>query len=170
MSNPPGNQSILVRRGESRDINAIADFNTNIALETEGLKLNPTVISAGVRGVIENPERGFYLVVEVPGKTGQTIIAASLMVTTEWSDWRNGLFWWIQSVYVIPNWRRKGLYRQMYQKVKQLSEEAQNVCGFRLYVEKDNTNAQQTYSSLGMKATHYLLYEELSPDTDFLVG
>ena len=89
------------------------------------------------------------------------------MVTTEWSDWRNGLFWWIQSVYVRPQNRRQGLYRQLYQAVKSLAEQESNVCGFRLYVEHENARAQETYRSLGMEETAYKLFEELKPNTRY---
>lgn len=82
------------------------------------------------------------------------------MITKEWSDWRNGLFWWIQSVYVKPEYRRQGIYRRMYRFVKDLAENHPEVCGCRLYVEKENTVAQSTYSALGMTETHYKLFEE----------
>jgi GNAT superfamily N-acetyltransferase len=151
-----------LRRAIIDDAQALADFNINMAHETEGIELIPEVIRAGVEAMINNPQMGFYLVVEDEGG-----IAASLMVTTEWSDWRNGLFWWIQSVYVRPQNRRQGLYRQLYQRVKSLAEEEANVCGFRLYVEHDNRAAHSTYRSLGMEETAYKLYEELKPDTRY---
>ena len=156
----------IVRRGNANDIGDIARFNIRMAQETENLNLLPEVISEGVANMVNHPDRGFYLVVETNAPE-KPQIAASLMVTTEWSDWRNGMFWWIQSVYVLPEWRRKGLYRMMYEKVKTLADQDGNVCGFRLYVEKENTAAQNTYSSLGMQPTHYLLYEELRPGTIF---
>ena len=87
-------------------------------------------------------------------------VVGSLMVTTEWSDWRNGVFWWVQSVYISPDYRRQGIYGQLYAQVKTLAEQQQNVCGFRLYVEKENVIAQKTYASLGMEQSHYLMYEE----------
>jgi len=151
-----------LRRANVKDAQALADFNINMAQETEGIELIPEVIRAGVEAMINNPQMGFYLVVEDEGE-----IAASLMVTTEWSDWRNGLFWWIQSVYVRPQNRRQGLYRQLYRRVKSLAEEESNVCGFRLYVEHDNRAAHLTYRSLGMEETAYKLYEELKPDTRY---
>ncbi len=154
-----------VRHGSANDIGALADFNICMALETESLKLKPEVITAGVRGMVERPERGFYLVVECHD-TDSPGIVASLMVTTEWSDWRNGLFWWIQSVYVLPDYRRMGLYRRLYDHVRNLAATEPEVCGFRLYVEKDNTRAQATYSTLGMVETDYRLYEQLAT-TDF---
>ncbi len=152
--------NLVVRRATISDASAIAQFNTDMAMETENLRLAPEKISAGVQNMINHPERGFYLVIESDDQ-----IVASLMVTTEWSDWRNGTFWWIQSVYVVPNWRRKGLYSALYNKVRELALEAENVCGFRLYVEQDNTSAQATYSSLGMHCTHYKMFEEMVQET-----
>jgi len=120
------------------------------------------VISAGVKTMIDNPQWGFYLVVELDNG-----IQASLMVTTEWSDWRNGMFWWIQSVYVRPEYRRQGLYRELYERVKELAEQEPSVCGFRLYVERDNATAQKTYMALGMSETEYRIYEELIPKLEY---
>ncbi len=156
---------MYIRKAVLSDSKALADFNTSMAKETEGINLIPGVIGSGVEAMINNPQMGFYLVVEDAGN-----IQASLMVTTEWSDWRNGLFWWIQSVYVNQQYRRQGLYRQLYQHVKSLAETDSQVCGFRLYVEHDNHIAQKTYRSLGMEETGYKLYEELKPDTDYLGG
>jgi ribosomal protein S18 acetylase RimI-like enzyme len=133
-----------------------------MARETEGIELIPEVIGAGVKAMIENPQMGFYLVVELDNG-----IQASLMVTTEWSDWRNGIFWWIQSVYVRPAYRRQGLYRELYARVKELAEQEPAVCGFRLYVERDNVNAQQTYAALGMSETDYRMFEELKPSLEY---
>jgi ribosomal protein S18 acetylase RimI-like enzyme len=127
-----------------------------MAKETEGMDLMPDVINAGVSNMIKNSQMGFYLVAEE-----DNAIQASLMVTTEWSDWRNGLFWWIQSVYVQPKFRRKGLYSKLYKKVKNLAEAESNVCGFRLYVEHENLVAQQTYRTLGMDKTDYQMFEEM---------
>lgn len=156
---------MYIRKAVLSDSKALADFNTSMAKETEGIDLIPRVIGSGVEAMINNPQMGFYLVVEDAGN-----IQASLMVTTEWSDWRNGLFWWIQSVYVNQQYRRQGLYRQLYQHVKSLAKADSQVCGFRLYVEHDNHIAQKTYRSLGMEETDYKLYEELKPDTDYLRG
>ncbi len=151
-----------IRRATIADARALSKFNQNMAHETEGIELIPEVIDAGVKTMIENPQMGFYLVAE-----GDGVIAAALMTTTEWSDWRNGLFWWIQSVYVLPEFRRQGLYRKLYDEVKNLAESDSGVCGFRLYVEHDNTTAQKTYQSLGMDETNYKLYEELKTGIEF---
>ncbi|MCR8922783.1 GNAT family N-acetyltransferase [Dasania sp. GY-MA-18] len=149
-------QTLVIRPATLDHDQALADFNSAMALETENKLLVPEVILAGVRNLINNPHRGFYLVAEVEGA-----VVASLMVTTEWSDWRNGEFWWIQSVYVQTAWRRQGLYTRLYNKVKQLAQQQGDVCGFRLYVEQDNLIAQQTYQRLGMAETHYKLFEEI---------
>jgi ribosomal protein S18 acetylase RimI-like enzyme len=155
--------ALAFRRGEMRDAETIAAFNAAMAFETEGKELIPEVIAAGVRRLVETPSLGFYIVAEHEGQ-----VVACLMITNEWSDWRNGLFWWIQSVYVKREFRRQGVYRRMYEHVRTLAQADASVCGFRLYVEKENETAHATYSSLGMKETDYLIYEELKPGVRFL--
>ena len=157
--------SFLLRRGEPRDADTIAAFNAAMALETEGKELLPEVIGAGVRRLMETPSLGFYIVAEHGGR-----VVGCLMITTEWSDWRNGLFWWVQSVYVEKEFRRQGVYRRMYDHVRELARADPAICGFRLYAEKDNAAAHATYTSLGMKETDYLLWEELKPGIRFLRG
>ncbi|TXH71951.1 MAG: GNAT family N-acetyltransferase [Thiothrix sp.] len=147
---------LTIRPAALEDAALIAEFNQNMALETEDKELIPELILAGVTSLLNNPAYGFYLVAEREGR-----VVASLMITSEWSDWRNGVFWWIQSVYVHPQFRRQGIYRKLYARVKALAAEQGNVCGFRLYVEKDNQQAQQTYHDLGMQLTDYLIYEEM---------
>jgi ribosomal protein S18 acetylase RimI-like enzyme len=149
---------VLVRRAQPGDADAIAAFNSAMALETEGRALVPERIGAGVRRLLSDPALGFYAVAEHGGR-----VVGCLMVTNEWSDWRNGLFWWIQSVYVVAEWRRRGVYRGLYDFVRDLAARDPAICGFRLYVEHDNAVAQQTYASLGMTPTGYLLFEELKP-------
>ena len=153
---------MIIRRALLQDAAELVKFNISMARETEGIELVPEVISAGVKAMIEDPQMGFYLVVEL-----DNCIQASLMVTTEWSDWRNGVFWWIQSVYVRPEYRRQGLYRELYQRVKELAEQEPAVCGFRLYVEHWNAVAQKTYASLGMTETGYKMFEELKPGLEY---
>jgi ribosomal protein S18 acetylase RimI-like enzyme len=152
-----------IRSATINDAAAIAEFNIKMAKETEDMDLIPEVINAGVANMIENPQMGFYLVAEE-----DNIIQASLMVTTEWSDWRNGLFWWIQSVYVEPQFRRRGLYSQLYEKVKTLAADESNVCGFRLYVEHENVVAQNTYLALGMEETDYKMFEEMKSGVKYI--
>ena len=155
-------ESVTVRQAQPGDAATLALFNRNMARETEGVDLIPEVIGAGVRAVLEDPGKGFYVVAEANGT-----VVASLMVTLEWSDWRNGVFWWIQSVYVEPDWRRQGLYRRLYEEVKRLAAMDRGVCGYRLYVEKDNRIAQQTYAALGMAECDYRLYEELAAGLEY---
>ena len=155
---------MIIRRALLQDAAELAKFNINMARETEGIELVPEVIGAGVKAMIEDPQMGFYLVVELDNG-----IQASLMVTTEWSDWRNGLFWWVQSVYVDPQYRRRGIYRRLYEYTKELAAHKPRVCGFRLYVEQDNHNAQKTYVALGMEQSPYRLFEELKPDIDYFL-
>lgn len=149
-------KSFIIRKATKQDAAEIARFNIAMALETENKKLKKSEIEPGVKALFERPELGFYMVAEHEGK-----VIGSLMITKEWSDWRNGVFWWIQSVYVIPEFRRKGVYRSMYQKIKDLAAQNSEVCGFRLYVENENTIAQKTYSDLGMEETHYKMFEEM---------
>ena len=140
----------------------LAEFNAAMALETEGKELLPEVVGAGVRSLLGRSASGFYLVAEADGQ-----VVGSLLVTKEWSDWRNGDFWWIQSVYVRPSWRRQGIYKRLYRHVQELAAKDPAVCGFRLYVERDNKQAQGTYRALGMSETHYKVFEELKPGVRF---
>ncbi len=149
-------EEINIRIAESRDATAMIEFNQAMAFETEGRKLDPGKISGGVRAVFDGTERAFYVVAE----NDEELIIGGLMVTKEWSDWRNGWFWWIQSVYILPEARGKKIYSKMYDFVKAKALEKGGVCGFRLYVEKENEHAQKVYEALGMEATDYLMYEE----------
>src|SRR5262245_58274830 len=148
--------AVLVRRATPADADVIAHFNRCMARETEHRELEPTMLAAGVAALLADPAKGFYLVAE----TG-SIVVGQLMITTEWSDWRNGWFWWVQSVYVHEDARRHGVFRTLFQEVIRLANAAGNVVGIRLYVERDNRRAQQTYQSLGMTQTGYQLYERL---------
>jgi GNAT superfamily N-acetyltransferase len=156
---------LLIRTAGLPDAPAIASFNQRMALETEGKALIPGVVAAGVLRLLNDPSLGFYVVAEREGK-----VVGGLMVTNEWSDWRNGLFWWIQSVYVEPYARRTGVYRRLYAFVRQMALANEGICGLRLYVEKENAVAQQTYASLGMAQTDYLVYEELRPGARYFEG
>ncbi len=144
-----------IRLADQSDINALVGFNQAMALETEGKELDAGILRPGVAAVFADPNKGFYVVASDAER-----IAAGLLVTFEWSDWRNKWFWWIQSVYVRPEHRGRSVYRQMYNFVKELAELRMDVCGFRLYVENDNTNARSVYEKLGMSESHYLMYEE----------
>ncbi len=112
---------------------------------------------SGVEAVFGDAEKGFYVVAEI-----ENTIAGGLMVTREWSDWRNGWWWWIQSVYIRPEFRGQKIYAKLYGFVKARAADAGDICGFRLYVENDNSRAQRVYERVGMEASHYLMYEESS--------
>ena len=148
-------KELQVRKGCAADADAFVRFNRAMALETEGKTLDEAIVEPGVNAVFEDPARGFYVVAECAND-----IVAALMITFEWSDWRNANFWWIQSVYVTPEFRHRGIYRRLYAFVREGARSQGNVCGFRLYVEKDNVVAQKAYESLGMSASDYLMYEE----------
>lgn len=148
-----------IRLAKKPDIDALVEFNQAMALETEGKRLDEATLTAGVRAVFASDERGFYAVAEENGR-----VLGGLLVTREWSDWRNAWFWWIQSVYVVPEARGKGLYRELSAFVWTMAREAGDVFGIRLYVEKENSVAQAVYQRLGMHETDYLMYEQSSPD------
>lgn len=148
--------TLHIRRGEPRDAETIARFNVAMARETEDKPLDPEVARAGTEAVFDHPGRGFYVVAE----RGDAL-AGALMVTREWSDWRNGDFWWIQSVYVRPQSRRQGIYCRLYEYVRERAAAEASVCGLRLYVARENYIAQQTYESRGMEKTHYQVYEDV---------
>ncbi len=148
--------SCTVRQATPTDIAALVAHNCAMAHETEGKELDPAVVECGVRGLLARPEHGFYLVAENRGA-----VVGSLMVTPAWSDWRDGFFWWVQSVYVAHEHRRTGIYRSLYDEVRTEARENENVCGLRLYVERENKAARDVYRRLGMDETSYRLYEEL---------
>ncbi len=147
--------TVRVRRATVEDAATIAGFSLAMARESEARALHATLLERGVDHVLREPRDGFYLVAEIDGAA-----AGCLMVTYEWSDWRNGRFWWIQSVYVLPQFRRGGVYSRMHAHVRDAARADGNARGLRLYVEKNNTGAKATYRNLGMKETDYRLYEE----------
>ena len=130
--------SIAVGRAATEDVAAIAQFNIAMAAETEDLALDPQTVHAGVAAVVSDDRRGFYLVARSDGKA-----VGSLMITYEWSAWRNGNLWWIQSVYVVPSARKQGSFRLLYDNVISLAKKSGDAAGVRLYVEKDNRGAQE---------------------------
>lgn len=144
-----------IRLAKKEDAAALVEFNQAMALETEGKLLDPETLRQGVEAVFASNDKGFYVVAEDSSR-----IVGGLMVTFEWSDWRNGWFWWIQSVYVVPDARGKGLYSQLYDFVKDKGSLNGDVRGFRLYVERDNLGARRVYEKVGMKRSHYEMYEE----------
>lgn len=149
-------EKVYCRMAEQNDAETLIEFILAMARETENKTLSHQIVSSGVASLINNPPYGFYVVAEKADE-----ICGSLMITTEWSDWRNKNFWWIQSVYVRPGHRRQGVYKALYEYIKTKAIEDLNVCGLRLYVEQNNTIAKQTYHSLGMHSAPYHIYEEL---------
>ncbi len=148
--------TIRTRFARAEDAETLAEFNIAMARESEGMALDPVVVRSGVRRLLAAPAQGFYVVAEIEKE-----VAGALMVTSEWSDWRDGEFWWIQSVYVRPALRRRGVYRRLYDFVKREASESGGVRGFRLYVERENEVAQAVYRKLGMRETGYRVFEEL---------
>ncbi len=146
---------ITIRKANVADAATIIDFQQKMAWETERMTLVPEIISKGVTGVFKDLSRGQYYVAEISGR-----IVASLLITFEWSDWRNSNVWWFQSVYVLPEYRRTGIFRNMYSFVKDEADK-NKVAGLRLYVELNNVRARKTYEALGMSSEHYTMYEWL---------
>jgi GNAT superfamily N-acetyltransferase len=149
-----GMSEIVVRPATLDDVEFLARGNARMALETEGRTLNDAPLHAGVRAVFDHPAHGFYLIAELDGQP-----AGQMMITYEWSDWRNGAFWWIQSVYTIPELRGRGVFKALYANVDAIAQESGGVCGFRLYVESDNQRAQEVYLRCGMKEAIYRMFE-----------
>ncbi len=147
------------RPATREDSSTITQFQLAMAQETEGLNLDPSLCQAGVEAVFKNASRGQYWVAEVTSPQKQVI--ACLLTQDEWSDWRNGVVWWIHSVYVLPAFRKKGIFQNLYGHLKTLVESDSKLRGLRLYVDKRNTPAQKIYDRLGMSAEHYSLYEWL---------
>jgi ribosomal protein S18 acetylase RimI-like enzyme len=144
----------LVRDARPADLDLLTAFNAALAEETEGRRLDGARLRAGVAAVLQDPSRGQYRVAELDGR-----VVGTLLLTLEWSDWRNGWFWWIQSVYVLPQARRRGVYSALHADVLARAAAAGDVVGVRLYVEHENTGAQRTYERLGMQRSRYVFYE-----------
>ena len=148
-------QPICVRSATITDLNTIVGFNRAMAYETESKMLDPEAAVSGVRNALQDPSRARYFVAEVDGTVvGQT------MITFEWSDWRDAYFWWIQSVYVAPQYRRRGVFQALYAHLRAMAFEHPDVCGLRLYVHRSNRRAAGVYRRLGMNQTEYALFED----------
>lgn len=152
-------RNLLVRPAELGDLDQLIEFSAAMALETEGRALERARLRQGILGILTEPERGFFRVAERAGRDGARVVG-QMMVTYEWSDWRNATFWWIQSVYVAPSCRRQGVYRAMHDAIRQEARRTPGVCGIRLYVEGDNQTAQHAYRQAGMRMSSYQVYEE----------
>lgn len=146
--------SMNIRPAGPTDLRAVVEFNWRLAHESEGLILDRNVLTAGVRAAIDDPQKGPYVL----ACDGDAVLG-QLAVTREWSDWRNGWFWWLQSVYVVPEARGRGVFRILYDHVCTLAREAGNVVGIKLYVDRDNARGHAAYRSVGMILSHYQMYE-----------
>jgi ribosomal protein S18 acetylase RimI-like enzyme len=145
---------VRVRPATREDVEFLVHGNAQLALESEDLSLDLDRLRRGVHAVFDDPARGFYLIAEADGA-----LAGHLMITYEWSDWRNGMFWWIQSVYTVAQLRRRGVFRALYEHAEALAQQRESVCGLRLYVEIHNRVAQETYRRCGMQETAYRMFE-----------
>jgi ribosomal protein S18 acetylase RimI-like enzyme len=152
----PATGGIVVRAARAADLERLVEWNLGLARETEDRELPVAVLRRAIERAHGAPARGRYFVAESGGEA-----AGALLVTTEWSDWRDGWLWWIQSVYVDPAHRGRGAYRALHEHVRAEARARGDVAGLRLYVERDNERAQRLYRSLGMEETAYRLYEEI---------
>jgi GNAT superfamily N-acetyltransferase len=145
---------VQIRLASQEDQQIIADFQMKMAMETENFQLDPETVSTGVNAVLRDPAKGKYFVAEVDGQ-----VVASLLITFEWSDWRNKWVAWIQSVYVIEEYRQKGIFKSMYEHVRSWAQNDSEIAGLRLYVDKSNLRAIKVYQKIGMNGEHYQLFE-----------
>ena len=145
---------LKIREAALTDAPLIAAFNLRLAEESEGLRLEAAIAQAGVAAMLKDPAKGIYYVAEVEGA-----VVGQVMITYEWSDWRNGNIWWIQSVYVKPEFRRAGVFRALFHHLRNLAQTRKDVCSLRLYVHAENTRAIDSYKRLGMTLTQYEVFE-----------
>jgi ribosomal protein S18 acetylase RimI-like enzyme len=148
--------NVIIRPARSTDAEVICEFNWLLAKETESKELDRATLKAGVAAVLGDRHKGRYFVAEAQGQ-----VVGQLAITLEWSDWRNGYFWWIQSVYIAAAARRLGVFRKLYEHVLKEARAEADVIGVRLYVEHDNAAAQATYQKMAMVMTGYRLMEML---------
>jgi GNAT superfamily N-acetyltransferase len=146
---------LVIRRAGPGDTDLVVDFNRRLAEESEGKKLDTTLLTAGVAQALADPQKGLYFLASDSGR-----VIGQMMITTEWSDWRNGWFWWIQSVYVRAEARRQGVFRSLFEHVHQAAQRDSSVIGLRLYVDRGNHAAQETYRHMGMTETEYFVLEK----------
>jgi GNAT superfamily N-acetyltransferase len=149
---------LIVRPAKQSDLDVLVRFSAAMALETEGRRLDRRRLRLGTQAVLRKSEHGFYLVAEQKNRSAKRVVG-QLLVTFEWSDWRNAVFWWIQSVYVDAAWRRRGVYRRMHEAVLALAKKRGGVCGIRLYVERKNKVAKTAYAKVGLGASSYHVFE-----------
>jgi GNAT superfamily N-acetyltransferase len=146
--------NMTIRHATTADAAIIVHFNALMAVETEQITLDQSRLRKGVEALLRDPTKGFYVLAEV-----NSVVVGQLMITFEWSDWRDGVFWWIQSVYVDKAARGTGVFGVLFDHIHTLAKSSADVCGLRLYVEKTNSRAKQTYERLAMHSSHYEMYE-----------
>ncbi|MEK6233352.1 MAG: GNAT family N-acetyltransferase [Planctomycetales bacterium] len=146
----------LLRQANVQDVDVIVEYNCRLAEESESIQLDPVVLTQGVAALLEDEKKGRYFVAEREGR-----IIGQIMITYEWSDWRNGPIWWLQSVYVAPDARRQGVFRQLFGFIENTMEQDSQAVGLRLYVENDNTAAQETYKRLSFQTSPYHVMQKL---------
>lgn len=144
-----------IRQATIDDVDQIVEFNQLLAKETEHRTLNEAILRSGVETILGDETKGMYFLAQ----ENRTIVG-QLMITYEWSDWRNGNFWWIQSVYVRKEFRELGVFRMLYQHVEAMAKDRGDVCGLRLYVEHENDRAQKVYEKMGMVRSVYEMFEK----------
>lgn len=150
---------LTVRLARLDDLDRLTEFSVAMAQETESRVLDRIRLQQGIRAVLEQPKHGVFMVAEIPHGPA-TLVVGQLLITYEWSDWRNAQFWWIQSVYVDPAWRRQGVYHRLHRAVVEEAHQRHDVCGVRLYVETQNTVAQIVYQRVGLRPAGYQVFEE----------
>jgi GNAT superfamily N-acetyltransferase len=159
--------NVQIRRALVADIDTISTFNAALARETEARTLDLPLLRSGVETILRDPSKGWYAVAENFPESAIPTVVGQILITYEWSDWRNGHFWWLQSLYVAKPYRQQGVFRQLYQYVyEQAHMNPEKVCGFRLYVERDNQEAHEAYVHMGFQETPYQMHEiEFSRDS-----
>lgn len=143
-----------IRAAQISDLEQLVDFQITMALESENLHLDKDILQQGILSVLNDKTKGSYFVVE-----DENNLIASLLITYEWSDWRNKIVWWIQSVFVVPEFRQKGVFKKLYNHIQAIVENDDTICGLRLYVDKQNIRAQNVYRNIGMNGEHYQVFE-----------
>jgi GNAT superfamily N-acetyltransferase len=152
--------NLQIRPATMADVDTISAFNAALARETEARTLDRQLLQAGVETILQDPSKGWYAVAVSSHDSAQSKIVGQILITYEWSDWRNGNFWWLQSLYVEPQYRQQGVFRQLYDYVHgQAQANTEKVCGFRLYVERDNQQAHDAYAHIGFQKTAYQMHE-----------
>lgn len=144
----------FIRFATISDLETIVLFNLEMAMETENLQLDRETVTSGVESALNDSSKGFYLLAEIEGQ-----VIGQLLITSEWSDWRNATIWWIQSVYIKPEFRGKKIFASLYSQIIDMAQKDGTISGIRLYVDSDNNDAQAVYDKLGMHQSHYLMYE-----------